>query len=610
MLPELRWLQSPLREAALRLIYTALLVTFCLVFTFIILPLSCMAGLSYGVAVWAQSLILGKPPGRYIEEANLKKSGISYFEYFLVVNRIPLVLALVLPASQLSLIYVRLRTEYVQLLHSAPVLHAARVKAVTQQLEQWRAEGGNKKIVTSRPGWVRVSPKRSTYKKDQFKVHVNNMTDILHIDEEACTVTVEPMVTMGTLIPALLKKGWTLPVVPELEDLTVGGMIAGTGVESSSHHSGLFQEFCLELEIVLANGNVVVCSRQHQEDLFEAFFWSYGTLGLLMSAKLRILRSAPYIRLVYHGCDTSAAFIDLFKAESEKGLTVAKEKQKPDSLVLPGGCSRFVEGLMFSSTCGVVMLGNFATEVGQDGKLYEHGKWYMPYFYVHAMENMKKALKGETVVEYLPLQDYYYRHSRSVFWTIENIIPLGYSPIFRWTYGWMLPPSVPLLKVTTPQTIDDFYAEKHIIQDMLIPVANLEDGLEIFHKHFDIFPIWVCPMLLSPGKGLVHAKGDEQVMFVDLGAYGVPGAVKRGEDYDLVHEMRHVERYVASVQGFEMLYAECYMLQDEFAEMFDRKLYDELRQRLGADRAFPDVYHKIVEPKRLQQLEQRYGRRK
>ena len=41
-----------------------------------------------------------------------------------------------------------------------------------------------------------------------------------------------------------LRHGWTLPIVPELDDLTVGGLVMGTGLESSSHKYGLFQHIC------------------------------------------------------------------------------------------------------------------------------------------------------------------------------------------------------------------------------------------------------------------------------------------------------------------------------------------------------------------------------
>lgn len=51
----------------------------------------------------------------------------------------------------------------------------------------------------------------------------------------------EPLVTMGQLSRALNNLGWTIPILPELDDLTVGGLVMGTGIETSSHKYGLFQ---------------------------------------------------------------------------------------------------------------------------------------------------------------------------------------------------------------------------------------------------------------------------------------------------------------------------------------------------------------------------------
>ena len=45
----------------------------------------------------------------------------------------------------------------------------------------------------------------------------------------------EPMVTIGELNDYLIKKGWMLPVVPELDDLTIGGLVMGGGIETTSH---------------------------------------------------------------------------------------------------------------------------------------------------------------------------------------------------------------------------------------------------------------------------------------------------------------------------------------------------------------------------------------
>lgn len=48
------------------------------------------------------------------------------------------------------------------------------------------------------------------------------MIDIIEIDEKKRTVRVEPLVTMGQITAFLNPLGWTLPVLPELDDLTVG----------------------------------------------------------------------------------------------------------------------------------------------------------------------------------------------------------------------------------------------------------------------------------------------------------------------------------------------------------------------------------------------------
>ena len=54
----------------------------------------------------------------------------------------------------------------------------------------------------------------------------------------------EPLVTMGQLTATLDQLGWTIPILPELDDLTVGGLVMGTGIETSSHNYGLFQHIC------------------------------------------------------------------------------------------------------------------------------------------------------------------------------------------------------------------------------------------------------------------------------------------------------------------------------------------------------------------------------
>lgn len=83
--------------------------------------------------------------------------------------------------------------------------------------------------------------------------------------------------------------GWTIPVVPELDELTVGGCVCGAGIETSSHKYGIVSNTCLAYEVILADGKVVNCSKKENEDLFHSIPMSYGTLGFLTAVKIPLI---------------------------------------------------------------------------------------------------------------------------------------------------------------------------------------------------------------------------------------------------------------------------------------------------------------------------------
>ena len=135
----------------------------------------------------------------------------------------------------------------------APEKHAQRVAKISDEIKEWVKEGRKTQMCTARPGWQAMSLRAGKYKKT-FKNISLDLHDVLEINTEKQTCKVEPMVTMGQITHSLLPLGWTLPVLPELDDLTVGGLVAGVGIETSSHIYGLFQHICIAFEIVLPDG--------------------------------------------------------------------------------------------------------------------------------------------------------------------------------------------------------------------------------------------------------------------------------------------------------------------------------------------------------------------
>jgi Delta24-sterol reductase len=362
---------------------------------------------------------------------------------------------------------------------------------------------------------------------------------------------------------------------------------AGVGVESSSHKYGLFQHICRKFEVALADGSVVFCSKDTNPELFYNVPWSHGTLGFLLSAEIRIVPCKPYVHLRYIPFQSSKEALAYFEAESRKTGTEGEE------------AADFVEALAFSRERFVVMLGTMADRPPSADKVNAIGMWYKPWFFKHVEGYLARDQPGD---EYIPLRHYYHRHSKSLFWEIQDIIPFGNHPVFRFLCGWMMPPRISLLKLTQTEALRKLYEEHHVVQDMLVPVRHLNESLDVFQEVFAVYPLWLCPMRIPQNPrfddygGFVRPLDDGDEMFVDIGAYGNPEL----ENFNARKACRVVEEFVREKHGYQMMYADSYMSREEFRGMFDHRVYDVLRKKLKLClNAFPEVYDKVCKQNRI-----------
>ena len=514
----------------------------------------------------------------------LKPTGLlSFLGYLATEHRSWLVLFVVAPMSMVFDLGLRFRAWYIQTFFSAPELHNQRVAEIVQQIKDWQKRNDGTKLCTARPGWESMSPGYRSYKSSSTRIKIN-LRDILDVDTQNLTVRCEPMVNMGQISHFLVKKGFTLPIVPEMDDLTVGGLTMGVGIEGSSHKYGLMDDIVIAYEVVLADGSRIIASREEHPDLFRALPWSYGTLGFLVSVTLRIVPCKPYVRLTSYPCTTHAEGVELFIQKATM--------DKP---------SDFVESLAYSFEESVVMTGDMVDESEVDkSKINVIGRWHKPWFYKHVQTALKTT---EPRVEYIPLRDYYHRHTKSIFWELEQMCPLGNHPVFRWLFGKIMPPKVSFLKLTQTEALREMYEKQHVIQDMLVPVREMSNALKVFAQHYDLYPLWICPhrhydkeghFLKRPQEATFEdPKHGRYEMYVDLGAYGIPQKVLDKQPFDIVAENRAVEDFVQSVTGFQMLYADTYRTREEFREMFDHSHYDNMRRKYGGLKAFPEVFDKV-----------------
>jgi delta24-sterol reductase len=286
---------------------------------------------------------------------------------------------ILLPVSALYSAYTSARNLIVFHLRSAPAKHEQRVQKVIRQIEDWKKDGGIEKLCTARSGWKTMSEMVPKYKLSHRKIDVG-LYDILEISEHRQTVKVEPLATMGQISRNLISKGWTLAVVPELDDLTVGGLIMGFGIESSSHKYGLFQSICASFDLVTADGQCVHCSPSENADLYYQIPWSHGTLGFLVAAELKIIPAKKYIRVHYQPVYNLDDIVEVFEEASRNT-----------------GDNDFVESLVYSRDAAVIMRGTFANDIGSDGTVNAIGQWYKPWFYKHVQTYLEKGKLGSSI---------------------------------------------------------------------------------------------------------------------------------------------------------------------------------------------------------------------
>lgn len=74
----------------------------------------------------------------------------------------------------------------------------------------------------------------------------------------------------------------------------------------------------------------------------------------------------------------------------------------------------------------------------------------------------------------------------SIVGTLQDIIPFGNNVLFRYLFGWLMPPEVSLLKLTEPEAVRKLYIKAHVIQDMLVPIDTLEEAIDVFHQEFEV----------------------------------------------------------------------------------------------------------------------------
>lgn len=488
----------------------------------------------------------------------------------------------------------------------APSTHESRVAQICDVLKERNSlpAGERKKIVSDRRSLDSLQLAIRT-KKDKCQVPTSCLDNILSLDRENKTVLVEPMVSVEDAAKFLVPQGYVLASHLEYGRATLGGLAMAVGMTTHAHKTGLLQETVERYELVLYDGTLLTVRRGDPEhaELFACLPWSHGTLGILVGLELKVIEIAKYVKLQYIPFKNDAA--GLFARIRDECGALSAEKNK--------NAKTFVEATLFSTNSGVVTVGEFSDgSESANLTLNRQARWYKPWWFKHCHSLVESAASGKSAhIELIPVGDYILRHSRSIFWVIELMVPYGNQPWFRWLFGWLLPLDVTFMKMTTTESVRKLTYQKQVFQDITLPMTDMEEAVRLSESCFDVWPILIYPckefnhmhnqQLRPPKQHQLCPDDPSWGMFFDIGIYGAPGKLLRKEvgTYNPAQAFRKYMDFVQRVGGHPFLYADFWGDEDSFEKLFDLEGWRRCRRRYcGEDgetkvKNFPTLWEKI-----------------
>lgn len=401
------------------------------------------------------------------------------------------------------------------------------------------------------------------------KIDVRDFNKMIAIDETSLTADVEGMITYEALVRKTLEKGYLPAVVPELKSITVGGAVSGCGIESSSFCYGLVHESVKEMEVLLSNGEVVICTPDNEhKDLFFALPNTFGSLGYILRLKIQIVPVKRYVKINYRRfTDPALYFGELKRLCQEQRL----QKQ-----------FAYIEGVIFSKQEMFISCAKFVDDA--------------PYISNYRYQNIYYRSIPKLSEDYLTTEDYIWRWDTDWFWC-SKVFGVQ-NQFLRLLCGQRLLNSVTYGKIMhffyRHPLLSAFFAGKQkrepLIHDLLVPIDNALQFFEFLTREIAIFPIWICPtQAYHPESRYTFCPLDGQTLYIDFGFWdSLPSCHEEG------HYTKLIEKKVTEFRGFKSLYSSSYYTEEQFWQLYDRTQYFQIKAKYDPNNRLRTFYEKSL----------------
>jgi len=170
---------------------------------------------------------------------------------------------------------------------------------------------------------------------------LERLNRILEIDPRNQTVTVETGAITGEVQQELLKRGLWLPPDPGSKSwCQIGGNLAEAAAGPKSLKYGAFRDYVLNLEVVLASGEVIWTGANVRKfasgyNLTQLMLGSEGTLGIITKAVFRLIPPPKHSLLLRVALPDLTSACELMCRTFESGLHPCEmEFMEPDGIAL------------------------------------------------------------------------------------------------------------------------------------------------------------------------------------------------------------------------------------------------------------------------------------
>lgn len=151
-----------------------------------------------------------------------------------------------------------------------------------------------------------------------------NFDHVISFDHARGIFDCESGITLDQILEIIVPKGWFLPVTPGTKYITIGGAIA-SDVHGKNHHvEGSFSNHILDMDVMLASGEIITCSEEYNNEVFEISCGGMGLSGIILRAKFKLKKiTSSYIHQTQIKAGDLHELMELFHEYKKHTYTMA-----------------------------------------------------------------------------------------------------------------------------------------------------------------------------------------------------------------------------------------------------------------------------------------------